>query len=267
MPLPDGEGLLEVGLIANQVLHAEKAAAYTLTMTIPGTDYTNSYQLWIYPTEKPSTQSLIVTHELTTDIAKKLERGAKVLFIPLIADNDTVPGTTTQSTIPSGLFTTDYWNYRMFKTICTNNKKGVSPGTLGILTDPHHPLFKDFPTEYHTNWQWYPIVKIAHPLILDHLPSSYSPIVQVIDNIERNHKLGLIMEFAIGKGKLVLCMSDLNKASSFPEGNAFYHSVLDYMRSTQFTPSTSITLPQLQELLTTGPQRQKMKELNNISQY
>ena len=35
----------------------------------------------------------------------------------------------------------------VIKTICENNKKMVSPGTLGILTNPEHPIFKGFPTE------------------------------------------------------------------------------------------------------------------------
>ena len=169
--------------------------------------------------------------------------------------------------IPSGLVTTDYWNYRMFKTICDNNKKAVSPGTLGILTDPKHPIFVDFPTEYHTNWQWYPILKIAHPLIIDELPATYRPIVQVIDNIERNHKLGLVMEFAVGKGKVLLCMSNLEEASVHPEGKAFYRSILDYMRGSQFQPQSSITLEQLEGLLTVTPQQLKINRLNNISQY
>ena len=72
-----------------------------------------------------------------------------------------------------GLFQTDYWNYRMFTAICENNKKKVSPGTLGILTNPEPPIFKGFPTEMHTNWQWFPIIKESHPLVLDNFAKDY----------------------------------------------------------------------------------------------
>ena len=85
----------------------------------------------------------------------------------------------------------------------------MSPGTLGILTDPDHPMFRHFPTDMHTNWQWFSILKQSYPFILDKFPAGYKPIVQVIDNVERNHKLGLVFELAVGQGKLLVCMADL----------------------------------------------------------
>ena len=166
-----------------------------------------------------------------------------------------------------GLFQTDYWNYRMFKTISENNKKPVSPGTLGILCNPEHPLFRSFPTEMHTNWQWFPIIKSSHPFILDNTGKDYRPIVQVIDNIERNHKLGLVFEFAIGKGKLLVCMADLEKASAYPEGRQFYRSVLEYMTSKDFAPQTKISLQDFHRLMSTDVVEGKIGELNNISPY
>ena len=71
----------------------------------------------------------------------------------------------------------------MFKGICDRIGKPASPGTLGILTDPGHPLFSDFPTDYHTGWHWYPIIKQIFPLIMDKIPEDYKPIEQVIDNV------------------------------------------------------------------------------------
>ena len=90
-----------------------------------------------------------------------------------------------------------------------------------------------------------------------------------IDNVERNHKLGLIMEWQVGKGKLLVCMSNLDKvvAVGHPEGSAFYESVLNYMRSSEFRPTSSITVDQLQQLLSSEPRQAHLKQLNNISQY
>ena len=166
-----------------------------------------------------------------------------------------------------GLFQTDYWNYRMFKTISENNKKPVSPGTLGLLTDPVHPLFRAFPTEMHTNWQWFPMVKASHPFVLDNTAADYRPIVQVIDNIERNHKLGLIFEFSVGKGKLLVCMSPLRNLLQYPEARQLYSSILQYMRSSDFNPSTHISSADLQQLFTMPVVEGKIGELNNISPY
>ncbi len=236
----------------------------------------NTYDLWIYTTEKNLDiykKGVVITSDLTDEIAKKLEKGAKVLWMPttsknFVASADTISqaGNATPYTV-GGLFQTDYWNYRMFKTICENNKKTVSPGTLGILTNPKHPIFCDFPTEMHTNWQWFPVIKESHPLVLDNFAKGVKPIVQVIDNIERNHKLGLVMEWKVGAGKLLVCMSDLEKASEYPEGRAFYESVLSYMRSPEFAPQSEITIANLRKKLKEEPRQISLKELNNISQY
>ena len=249
------EGLLDAGEL-NLELHADKPAKVNLTLSIDGTEARNSYELWVYPRKTVDKKNVVIAKDLTPDVVASLEKGAKVLWMP-----DSLPYTV------GGLFQTDYWNYRMFKTICENNKKAVSPGTLGILTRPKHPIFKGFPTEMHTNWQWFPVIKESHPLVLDNFAKDYLPIVQVIDNIERNHKLGLVMEWKVGAGKLLVCMSDLEKASQYPEGRAFYQSVLSYMRSSDFNPQSEITIPDLMKTLKEEPRKVSMKELNNISQY
>ena len=221
--------------------------------------YHNTYDLWVYPSwvDLSKLESMVtVTNVLDERAIAQLEKGKSVLLMPDSTD-----------LCVGGLFTTDYWNYRMFKTISENNKKSVSPGTLGILTDPKHPIFKGFPTQMHTNWQWFPIIKASHPMMLDNTGKDYRPIVQVIDNIERNHKLGLVFEFQIGNGKLLVCMADLEAASSYPEGRAFYRSVLEYITSPDFAPKTHITLEDFQKLMTTPVTEGKIGELNNISPY
>ena len=259
MTLPSGEGLMNVGVLDIDLSAYKQATQIKLELQVEGTELKNTYDLWVYPFGVDLSkleQKVIVTNELTDRIAQQLEKGKSVLLMP-----------DSSNLCVGGLFQTDYWNYRMFKTISENNKKTVSPGTLGILTDPKHPIFKSFPTEMHTNWQWFPIIKSSHPFILDNTGKDYRPIVQVIDNIERNHKLGLVFEFAIGKGKLLVCMADLENASAYPEGRQFYRSVLEYMTSKDFAPTTSISLEDFRKLMTTDVVEGKIGELNNISPY
>ena len=251
------EGLIDVGILDEEI-SVDKPTKLLLTLNIEGTEARNSYELWVYPKKALEKKGVIIAKNLNQEVVKALEKGGKVLWMP--TDNAT-PYTV------GGLFQTDYWNYRMFKTICANNKKKVSPGTLGILTNPKHPIFKGFPTEMHTNWQWFPVIKESHPLVLDNFAKDYRPIVQVIDNIERNHKLGLVMEWKVGAGKLLVCMSDLEKAAQYPEGKAFYQSVIDYMRSADFNPSSEISVDELKKKLVEKPRQVSLKELNNISQY
>lgn len=266
------EGLVDVGEL-NGVFHVQKPTKLLLTLNIEGTEARNSYELWAYPKKALEKKGVIIARDLNQEVVKVLEKGGKVLWMPtasshFVAADDTLSqaDNTTPYTV-GGLFQTDYWNYRMFKTICENNKKKVSPGTLGILTNPEHPIFKGFPTEMHTNWQWFPVIKESHPLVLDNFSKDYRPIIQVIDNIERNHKLGLVMEWKVGAGKLLVCMSDLEKAAKYPEGKAFYQSVIDYMRSVDFNPQVEMTASDLLKTLKEEPRKVSLKELNNISQY
>ena len=264
MKLPSTEGLFTAGELKIDLSAFTQPTQLQLSLCINDTEYFgvpyyNTYDLWVYPSwsDLSKLESMVtVTNKLDEVAISQLEKGKSVLLMPDSTD-----------LCVGGLFTTDYWNYRMFKTISENNKKQVSPGTLGILTDPKHPIFKGFPTEMHTNWQWFPVIKASHPMMLDNTGKDYRPIVQVIDNIERNHKLGLVFEFQVGKGKLLVCMADLEAASSYPEGRAFYRSVLQYMTSEDFAPKTHITLEDFQKLMTTPVVEGKIGELNNISPY
>ena len=266
------EGLIDVGVLDEEI-SADKPTKLNVSLNIEETEARNSYEFWVYPKKALEKKGVIIAKDLNEKVVKVLEHGGKVLWMPtasshFVAADDTLSqvDNATPYTV-GGLFQTDYWNYRMFKTICENNKKKVSPGTLGILTNPEHPIFKGFPTEMHTNWQWFPVIKESHPLVLDNFAKDYRPIVQVIDNIERNHKLGLVMEWKVGAGKLLVCMSNLEKAARYPEGKAFYQSVIDYMRSADFNPSAEITVDKLKKKLAEKPRQVSLKELNNISQY
>lgn len=268
--LTAGNGLLDVGTFdidLSKLEFLKDPEKLTLYSFIEDTDYENSWPVWIYPANtNPDSKGIIVCNQLTSEIQKKLANGAKVLFMPDSTINHQ-PLTINPQLLLGGLFQTDYWNYRMFKTISENNKKPVSPGTLGILTNPEHSVFSQFPTEEHTSWQWFPILKNAHPFILDNTPAQYRPIVQVIDNIERNHKLGLIFEFRVGRGSLLVCMSPLHQLQQYPEARQLYASLLQYMKSDTFTPKTAISSEELRHLLTTPAAEGELKKLFNITTY
>ena len=262
LPLQVKQGeLAKVGTLKPAIASVRKAEKVTLALSIDGTPYRNDYSLWIYPAadkEVAPSEDICVTDDLDAHL-KYLTEGGKVLWFP---SKDKHKDQTV-----GGLFQTDYWNYRMFRTICENLDRPVSPGTLGILTDPGHPALADFPTEFHTNWQWFPIIKQSYPMVLDRLSDDYRPIVQVIDNVERNHKLGLLFEFKVGNGKLLVCMSDLKAVQDCPEARQFYRSILEYMESPAFAPSYSLSAKDLQDLFTAKVKTGEMKKLFNISSY
>lgn len=91
--------------------------------------------------------------------------------------------------------------------------------------------------------------------------------VQTIDNIERNHKLGLVLECKVGQGRLLIVMSDLTQVEAYPEGRSFVGSVLKYMHSSSFQPKLNLTAEQLMTLLSTPAEAISMKALYNITEY
>lgn len=234
-------------------------SATQLLLTIKSGAYINKYDIWVYPQKEDTLESSIIETSSLQDALNTLKQGKSVLFMPEHNPTDKLSF--------GGLFTPDYWNFAMFKSISEGLKRDVSPGTLSILTNPSHPLFKDFPTDSHSNWQWWIISKNSRPFILDNTPKDYKPVVQVIDNIERNHKLGLLFEMKVESGKLFVCMCDLKNIADKPEGRQFRQSIINYMSSSDFEPTTSFSTNELHDLFNTYSSEKNIKGVKNITTY
>ena len=245
--IPQG-GLCNIDNLNINLSKLTKAQKLNIDVRLVGTNYKNSCPLWVYPAAVDYTvpSDIVVAGKLDKATLAVLNGGGKVLLFPAKADVKDVS--------VGGLFPTDFWNYDNFKGYSVGAKKPICPGTMGILTKPEHPVFNDFPTDFYSNWQWWSIVKNSNPLILDKTSKSYRPIIQVIDNVCRNHKLGLVFEFAVGKGKLLICMSDLRAIASKPEARQLYSSILKYMASKNFNPKEQLSEKELVGLLNTNLQ-------------
>jgi hypothetical protein len=146
-------------------------------------------------------------------------------------------------------FATGFWSC-MFRMGNRISPLGVeTPGTQGILCDPDHPVFKGFPTEFHGNWQWWQLVKHCDPMILDHTPRQFRPLLQVIDGVDRNHKLGLICEARVGRGRLLICTIHLQQLQQHPEARQLLASLYRYAGGEHFNPVHELDLSTLEEIL------------------
>ncbi len=221
----------------------EAPAKLALVLNWQGSDITNHYPIWVYPSAQVETKPQAGFHlsrAFNQEVSDVLEEGGRVLLIPHQEQ---------LSSHIDGAFASDFWCYPMFRSICEGNGAAPAPGTLGILCDEKHPMFKAFPTEFHSNWQWWPILIHSHSLILDKWPEAFRPLVQVIDNFERNHKLGLILEAKVGKGRLLICASDLIGQQDKPEARQLLHSLQQYAASAEFNPSFELSYDQIRSLL------------------
>ncbi|MBB2903164.1 hypothetical protein FHR75_004006 [Kineococcus radiotolerans] len=146
-------------------------------------------------------------------------------------------------------FTTVFWN-----TAWTRNQ---APHTLGITHDPHHPLFDHFPSAGHTDRQWWHLLHGAKPLVLDALPEDLQPLVQPIDTWFSARRLGCLIEARMGAGHLVVCTLNLDPVQDQqvtpPAASvaAFRRSLIGYLASDSFNPTTELTPRAVRALLAT----------------
>ena len=214
-----------------------KAGKYTFQAEIAG-HIRNEWDIWVYPTAGDPLQDLKLTRNWQ-EAKVKLEKGESVCFVP-----DSILGRKAQ-------FASHFWNPIMFN---------WDPMIVGTSIHHQHPVFHDFPTSYYADWQWWDILNYAGAIDLTAL-TGLTPIIQSVDTYEVNRKLGIAFEAQVGKGKLFFLNLDLSKKmDERPATNQLLRSISQYVRSTDFQPSTTIPLYQLDALfapdVTKGKQTQ-----------
>lgn len=143
-------------------------------------------------------------------------------------------------------FSSIFWN--------TAWTRRQAPHTLGILCDPKHPALAGFPTDYHSDWQWWYLVSRAGAMVLEGLPAGLRPIVRVIDDWFTSRPLGLVFEARLEKGRLLVCSIDLEGGlEANPVARQMRHSLLTYMASPEFAPTDTVTPEQIRALIAAGP--------------
>jgi len=211
------------------------AGRYTIELQLGA--LTNSWDIWVYPDrlDTPATPHLLETKGWNDAARAALQGGRDVLL--LLGDS----ANTVQTS-----FTTSFWS-----SAWRTDRKGTE--TMGVLCNPAHPALRGFPTAFHSDWQWWELMSNGRALILNGAPRELAPIVQVIDDMERNHKLGAVVEARVAKGRLLLTTFDLY--TSLDErivARQMRHSLQTYMASGQFQPRTVLTIELLDRLLRPG---------------
>jgi hypothetical protein len=253
IPLGNGTVLGEVALPLADVRSPQKL---NLAVSIEGTPYANDWNFWVYPGEETKALTLTLFQGergpdtgvcevgSLAEALPLLEKGGKVLLVPRA---DSVRGDR-YGKVPAG-FSSIFWN--------TAWTRRQPPHTLGILCDPRHPALAGFPTDSHSDWQWWEVIHGSQIMILDGLPPELRPIVQVIDDWVTNRRLGLVFEARLSgsEGKLLVCGADLrSELSSRPVAGQLRRSLLDYVRSPAFDPKHEVTAAQLAGLFEVKPQ-------------
>ena len=211
---------------------------YILSVSVDGTDIRNTYELWSYPEISTLQNEEDLTDYVTSDFVQAIKRtqaGAPAILCLSQAQNpNSIKGT----------YATDFWCYPMFRSISESMNKEIPIGTMGLLIRKEHPALSGFPTNTYSTPQWWDIVMNSASTILDH--TAIIPIVQTIDNFERNHRLGLIYEIQIAgtNAPLIICTSPLKDLAM--EGHAtaacLLHSLCEYAKNITKHPHTMTTM-------------------------
>jgi hypothetical protein len=232
---------IALGSVSVELKSMPAPARYKLVVGLDGAKFENDWDIWVYPTkvETQPPQDVKIVDDLNADVLAALDAGGKVLLM--------IPPKRVKNAAKDKVvlgFSSIFWN--------TAWTRRQPPTTLGVLCDPKHPALAEFPTDSHSNWQWWYLVSRAGAMILDDLPHGLQPVVQVIDDWFTAHKLGLVFEAKLGNGNLLVCSMDLkNDLDANPVARQMLHSLLRYMESGKFHPAVAVTAEQVRGLI--GP--------------
>lgn len=222
---------VSIGELSLTLTGVSKATKLKISACMLDTDLSNEWEIWVYPRfEKSFNDSLTIVRCVNDVIIKRIIAGEN-LVIQL--DKDQIRGNLPPVFLPV------YWTQF--------DNMGISQ-TMGILCNPEHKIFNSFPTEYYTNWQWYDLLRDAHPLIFDEYgmnncwDKDFIPTIQIIDGWKTNRKLGVLTEAKMGKGKVIITSMNLTDSlETRISARQFRHSLTRYVNSPDFNPSCVIS--------------------------
>jgi len=208
-----------------------------LYLSVSINDFENGWDFWVYPSKLPEVEGDIhIASVFDQECRELLEEGGTVLLT--LKKGSLAPEF--GGDIAVG-FSSIFWN--------TSWTAGQAPHTLGILCDPGHPALSEFPTEYHSDFQWWDAMSHSNAIILDRLSEEPQPVVRVIDDWFENRNLALIFEARVGKGKILVSGIDLlSDMENRPEARQILYSLRKYMDSDAFNPETAILPEELNSL-------------------
>jgi hypothetical protein len=242
--IPIGNGA-RIGRIEAALNGLAPARQYTLVTTIHGRHIENDWDIWVFDdavnVETPG--DVLIADSLDDAAMERLAQGGKVLLM-LPAERVKVDSVTG--------FSSMFWNSSWTKrapgrptagqpAAGQSKPVGQAPHTLGILCDPNHATFAEFPTESHSNWQWWELIHDAAAMTLDGLPPALRPLVQPIDTWFDNRRLGLLFEARVNGGRLMVCSMDLRSdLDRRIVARQMRRSVLRYVASDAFNPQIEV---------------------------
>lgn len=226
------------------------ARKYILEVTLRGTydlggkaeevNSKNHWDFWVYPKstlqalQQETPADIYITDSLDEKAEQVLDKGGKVLV--------TAAGKITYGKDVVQQFTPVFWNTSWFKM--------RPPHTTGLYIENSHPLFRNFPTDYYSDLQWWELVNRKQVMQFTEFPEDFQPIIQSIDTWFLSRKIGMLFEAKVGKGLLMMTTMPLVADEKYPVACQMRKAITDYMSSDDFRPKYTVDLQRVKDLFT-----------------
>ena len=217
-----------IGILNIPLDVTSKNAALTLTVSIG--NCTSAYPVWVYQKTNPVCPENIYESRAFDERTKEVLRDGGRVYLSPDADEESLPHSIKTQ------FTTDFWSVGTF---------ADQEGGMGQLIDTEHPIFKEFPTDFHTDWQWW-IMATKRAVILPH---PMKTIITEMDSYAFLRPMAQMIEFRCLKGKVLLSTMELHKSQQYPEARALQASIYKYLSGENFEPAEEITEEELSTLV------------------
>lgn len=237
--------ITRLGEIYADLGKVKEAAKLTFEVSIEGTAWKNSWSVWVYPPIGSYDTGGVVLTQSVDEALAALDKGRKVLLSPKAGQLEGL----------EGKFLPVFWSPVHFP---------KQAGTMGLLCDPQHAALRHFPTDMHSDWQWWNLVKNSKVLIADSLPN-IEPIVESVDNFANNRRLVSVFETNCGKGKLIVSAMDLlSDSNDKPEVKQLLYSLISYMNSASFAPKSRLGEADIKSFILADEVKDKQTDATSI---
>ena len=224
-------GLTDLGLLRIPLVGIKSASKLTLTVEFGG--YSHAYAVWVYPDEAAVCPEGVYECRTFDERARSVLSQGGIVFLAPDSDKESLP-----QSIQSQ-FSTDFWSVGTFP---------AQSGGMGQLIDAAHPLFDRYPTDGHTDWQWWPMAS-QRAVILPERLRGMRPIVAVMDSYAYLRPMAQLLECRCGGGRLLLSTFGLHHLLQYPEARALLGAVYSYLKSERFAPQWEITVEEIGRLV------------------
>ena len=119
---------------------------------------------------------------------------------------------------------------------------------MGLLIDAAHPVFASFPTDAHTDFQWWPMAS-RRAVILPEALRGLRPIVTLMDSYAYLRPMAQLLECRCGGGRLLFSSLGLHHLTQYPEARALLFSIYRYMGSEAFAPAQEAPVEEIRTIL------------------